>query len=217
MGAQKVATVYIDGFNLYHGLVFKGWNQYKWLDLCAFSAHIIPSGYKLGRVRYFTSRIKKDVAKHNRQHRYLSALKAHNGSDIEIRYGNYQIFDSHCKHCGNSPVFCRDCGREFSKPNEKKTDVNLATFMLTDCFEKLTDCIVLISGDSDYEAPLNEIRRLFPSVYRVVAYPPKRRNPALEPLCDVAFDIPEDCFRDSLLPNPVKTKNGRLAKPTDWP
>lgn len=214
-----MATVYIDGFNLYHGMVSRGWDKYKWLDLRAFSKSIIPSGYRLGRVWYFTSRIRGNIKKYERQDRYVSALRAQYGGRIRILFGNYQMFDTHCKHCGSKPVYCASCWKEYTKPTEKKTDVNVATHMLTDCFEKHTNCVILISGDSDYEAPLKEIKRLFPSVYRVVAYPPRRKNPALSDFCDDTVIIPEASFSSSQLPNPVKSKKTgkKYPKPIDWP
>lgn len=214
--AMKTATVYIDGFNLYYGMVKKGWGKYKWLDLRAFAEKIIPSDYALGCVWYFTSWIKGNVQKYERQQRYVNALKAR--GNIKIEYGNYQMFDTHCKHCGCKPVFCGHCGNEYTKPTEKKTDVNLSTFMLTDCIEKLTDCVVLVSGDSDYDAPLTQIKRLFPLVHRVVAYPPRRKNSALEKFTDSQCDIDEAVFAGSLLPNPVKSEltGKKYFKPTDW-
>jgi hypothetical protein len=189
------------------------------LDLVAFANSIVPEGIKLCKVRYFTSLIKGDVEKHNRQQRYINALKFHNGDSIEIRYGNYQVFDSHCKHCKSKPVICSSCGNVYSKPTEKKTDVNISTSMIVDCVEEKTNCTILISGDSDYEAPLLEIGRLFPSVLRIIAFPPRRRNPALFDKCDDYFDILEDSFKLNQLPNPVvSSATGRkYPKPDKWP
>ena len=90
--------------------------------------------------------------------------------------------------------------------------------MLVDCFEKRTDCIILVSGDSDYETPLLEINRHFPGVQKIVAFPPKRRNPSLYKCCDQYFDITENSFKNCLLPNPVISPiNGKkITKPSEW-
>jgi len=214
----KTATVYIDGFNLYYGMVERGWPQYKWLDLYSFAKTIVPAGYKLDYVGYFTSHIKGDEEKHNRQEKYLNALRAHIGSNIKFIYGNYQMFPSYCKYCKSEPVYCRNCGKEVFKSTEKKTDVNISTYMLSDCFENLTDCIVLVSGDSDYDAPLKEIRRLFPLVQRIIAFPPKRKNSALIGLADSSFTISEDSFANCQLPDPVRNiKTGKeYYRPDTW-
>lgn len=219
MPGKKTAITYIDGFNLYHGMLNKGWGHYKWLDLNAFSESLVPAKHDLALTRYFTSRIKGDQAKHDRQVRYISALRAHLGNKLDVKYGSFQFFPSHCKHCGNKPVYCQNCANEYSKPNEKKTDVNIATYLLVDCIDKNTNCVVLIAGDTDYEPVLIELARLFPKVTRIVAFPPKRRNPKLFGLCDSWFDISEDSFSKCQLPNPVtSSKTGKLYhKPSVWP
>lgn len=216
MENNKTATVYIDGFNLYYGMMNKGWGSFRWLNLYTFAEKIIPSDYKLGHVWYFTSKIKGDESKHNRQQNYLNALKAM--GQIKIEYGNYQSVDSRCKHCGDTPILCSGCENKHIKTTEKMTDVNLSTYMITDCIEGLTNCVVLVSGDSDYRAPLMQIKRLFPSILRVVAYPPKRKNPAIEKLFDLQNETTKDVFAGSQLPNPVKNKkNGKkYYKPTTW-
>ena len=215
----KNAVVYIDGFNLYNGIMDKGWSQYRWLDVGSLSEEICPKGYQIKLIRYFTSIVKGDVGKHQRQQVYLNALKAHLGSKYREMYGRFQLFPSHCKYCDTSPIFCSNCGKEYSKPNEKKTDVNIATSMLIDCFENNTDAIILISGDSDFERPLDEIGRLFPTVLREIAFPPKRRNPKLIGFCDQNFTIDISHFRNAgLLPNPVinPKNNKEYHKPSTW-
>ncbi len=218
MAILPKSTVYIDGFNLYHGIMNKGWDRYRWLDVFPFSHRLIPPNYSLNKVRYFTSHITGDVLKHDRQQVYLNALKAKNGNAIEIQYGKYSNFATHCKFCDAKPVVCKNCGVDYVKPNEKQTDVNICTAMLMDCFESQTDYIVLVSGDSDYEAPLKEISRAFPNVKRIIAFPPMRRNPKLYALCDQWFIIPEVHFSSSQLPDPVVSqKSGqKYSKPQSW-
>ncbi len=212
------ATVYIDGFNLYHGLMDKGMGSCRWLDLFALSQKLLPPKYELRMVRYFSTRIKGDPAGHNRQTRYLAALRAHLGDKIDMKFGRFQLFPSRCKHCGKTPVYCSSCMQEYSKPNEKKTDVNLTTMMLTDCFEKLTNCVVLVSGDGDYETAWVELHRIFPKIERVIAFPPKRRNPRLYAPCESYFDIPKKYLLHSQLPDPVKNpKNSKTyQRPDEW-
>lgn len=218
MMKKRWATVYIDGFNLYHGLMDKGLGSCRWLDLFALSQKLIPPKYELKLVRYFSTRIKGDPDGHNRQARYFAALRAHLGDRIDMKFGRFQLFPSHCKHCGSKPVHCSSCMNEYSKSNEKKTDVNIATMLLTDCFEKLTNCIVLVSGDGDYETALEELHRLFPKTERIIAFPPKRRNPKLYNLCESYFNIPKEDLLHSLLPDPVRNpKNNKLYRmPDEW-
>ncbi len=218
MKKKRWATVYIDGFNLYHGLMDKGLGPCRWLDLYSLSQKLIPPQFKLRLVRYFSTHIKGDPAGHLRQAAYLAALRAHLGNKIDMKFGRFQLFPSHCKHCGNKPVYCSSCMKEYSKPNEKKTDVNLSTMMLVDCFEKFTNCVVLVSGDGDYETALVELHRIFPKIERIIAFPPKRRNPKLYSPCESYFDIPKADVLNSLLPDPVKnSRSGKLYQmPNEW-
>lgn len=74
---NKRAIVYIDGFNLYNGIMDKGLKKYRWLNLFSLSQKIIPGGYELHLVRYFTSRIKGNQEKYLRQMIYIhSCLKS---------------------------------------------------------------------------------------------------------------------------------------------
>ena len=218
MPKKKPAIVYIDGFNFYFGLKEKGLSKYKWIDYFSLSEKITPSGFEPILIRYFTSRIKGDVDKHDRQQKYLNSLKAHIGSKIDIQYGRFQLFPSYCKHCKASPLYCQNCGNEYLIRNEKKTDVNIATTMLADCIEKKADCVILISGDSDYEPILVQLNRLFPKIYRVIAFPPKRRNSGIFHCCEDHFDITKADIETSLLPNPVinPSNKKKYFMPTEW-
>ena len=219
----KRTIFYIDGFNLYHGLKEKGWRRYLWLNLHELSIGLLPPGHKLELVRYFTARVKglkDDPDKPVRQSLYIDALetlKPH----VEIQYGRYQAFQSHCRHCNNM-VFCAHCGKEHVKPNEKKTDVNIMTALLVDLFENKCDTQMLVSGDSDYEITLEQIRRLFPKKELVLAFPPRRRNHSLIKSGYYTHwqGIAENSFAQSQFPDPVlKTVAGKqisLAKPTTW-
>ncbi len=53
---MKKAIVYIDGFNLYYGLL-KG-TPWRWLDLGAFADRLVGKHHEVIAVRYFTARIK---------------------------------------------------------------------------------------------------------------------------------------------------------------
>jgi len=164
--------------------------------------------------------VKKNPQKHARQLNYINALKANSKGKINIELGRFQDFDIYCKNKGcGAPLRCASCGAKYRKPNEKKTDVNLTTYMLTDCFENRTDCIVMVSGDTDYEMPLKEIRRLFDKVEIIIAYPPKRKNAHLKKYCTLgSISIIEPMLTKSLLPDPViLSKSGTYYHcPPSW-
>ena len=53
---MKKAIVYIDGYNLYFGLL-KG-TSWKWLDLWKFAEALVAGRFELIEVQYFTAPIK---------------------------------------------------------------------------------------------------------------------------------------------------------------
>ena len=67
--------VYIDGFNLYYGLL-RG-TPWMWLDLVAFARALLTDRYVISEVKYFTARIRSDrfaaISPHD-QSCYLDAL-----------------------------------------------------------------------------------------------------------------------------------------------
>ena len=72
---KKKTIVYIDGYNLYYGLL-KG-TAYKWLDLLAFARQLLPDDHEVVAVKYFTSctlTYPHDNAAVERQNVYLQAL-----------------------------------------------------------------------------------------------------------------------------------------------
>jgi hypothetical protein len=50
---KKKTIVYIDGYNLYYGLL-KG-TAYKWLDLLAFARQLLPDDHEVIAVKYLSS------------------------------------------------------------------------------------------------------------------------------------------------------------------
>ena len=79
--------VYVDGFNLYYGAV-KG-TPYKWLDLVELARQLVPAGYVVDKLKYFTARVSGVSNKRApaRQQAFLSALQTL--PEVEIHMGNF--------------------------------------------------------------------------------------------------------------------------------
>jgi hypothetical protein len=152
MATQKRVIVYIDGFNLYFGLMQKGWQKYLWLDLKKFAVSLLRSGQILIHTKYFTSRISKPVSKQRLQSNLIDALNAL--TEFSIYYGRYQAEVRTCENCGFNAIIS----------NEKKTDVNIATELLVDAFQDKFDTAILVTADADLTAPIVAIRKLFPQM-----------------------------------------------------
>ena len=105
--------VYIDGGNLYHGLL-RFHPELKWLDLEKFAKALVRSDHQISAVKYFTSRIKThpyDPKPIERQNVYLQTLVA--SSSVSIIEGYYQ----NSKKC-QLPDMVTVGNKTFSRPNE---------------------------------------------------------------------------------------------------
>lgn len=120
----------------------------KWLDLEKLTKELLLTiktnrPFELVEVKFFTSAVfpnkdkrrgklnKNQEGKLNRQFHYWDTLKM---LGVKVIQGTHKI--------------------ESGKRIEKQTDVNIATSITYDCCKKDVDCVVLLSNDSDFKAPL---------------------------------------------------------------
>ena len=190
---------------MYFGINSKGWNNLKWLDVYALASNLIKPHQSLSEVLYFTARVRNAPDKEKRQNTYLEALQTYRG--ITITYGRFQP----------NVITCYSCGHSYSSPNEKMTDVNIASRMLVDSFQDKFDTAFLISGDTDLIPPIKEIKSLFPKKRIIVAFPPGRHNISLQNMAHASFIIGRKKLLDSQLPEEVTKPDGfTLRRPAEW-
>ncbi len=166
MGNKKRVTFYIDGFNFYFGLkrtkvTDREWRKFYWMDMVKLCESFLGPDQELAKVIYFTAS-PLSPQKNSRQSAFLNANKLINGNCFEIVRGKYLE-----KH-----LICPYCKGDISRPEEKKTDVNISIRMVEDCVMKATDVVALVSADSDLVPPIELIQRLFPNVGIKVYFPP---------------------------------------------
>jgi uncharacterized LabA/DUF88 family protein len=163
-GASGPRTiVYIDGFNLYYGLV-KG-TTWKWLDLPAFCQAMLPQNNIVG-VKYFTAKIEARAGNPQqvtRQETYLSVLETLPG--VEVHFGRFLTNPAQmalARTVPGHPGFVRGPVHfvEVMKTEEKGSDVNLATHLVVDGYEHVYDVAVVVSNDSDLTYPIEVVRKL---------------------------------------------------------
>ncbi|SEG00217.1 NYN domain-containing protein [Halpernia humi] len=201
---KERVIVYIDGFNLYFGLMEAGFDYLRWLNVKLLAENIINSNQILEKVIYFTSRVNGNPDKQKRQSTYLEALEVKN---VDIIYGQYNFNTEECKRCGNV----------WANPKEKMTDVNIATQILIDAFNNKFDMAILISGDSDLVPPLKVINSQFKDKRVFVAFPPKRNSVALKNQSKGSMVIGRKTLKESQLEEAIKNKFGYiLTKPNEW-
>ena len=155
---NKKTIVYIDGFNLYYGLLRQN-QSFKWLDIRKFSRLLVSPNNIIVAVKYFTSRVNYDPRKPSakaHQEIYLRALQKL--GSVEIVEGYYQRQDAKMPFRFEPCKSCRPYA-DVIRTEEKRSDVNLATAMMADFHENKADSFVVISGDADLVAPIEYIRR----------------------------------------------------------
>ncbi|EFG74150.1 hypothetical protein HMPREF0591_5931 [Mycobacterium parascrofulaceum ATCC BAA-614] len=200
-------AVYVDGFNLYHGLHEASGRKHLWLDVVALAQNLRPQS-SLAKVMYFTAPVLNDSGGLARQQRYLNALKAQNPGVIEIVEGRYQQKNKTCKKCGNT----------WRTYEEKETDVNIAINLVADASIKLTDAALIISADSDLAPGVKLARKLNPNLFVAAAFPPRRVCNELKTLMPNSFHIGMGKIRNSQLPPVVidAATRKQFTRPTKW-
>ena len=204
-------NVYIDGFNFYYGAVKD--TPYKWLDFQKFVSLLRPAD-DIQRIYYFTALVDGSHRKH--QLTYLGALGTLPA--IEVVLGRFKSKQIKCE-----VVACSDqtCDKVFRKPEEKRTDVNIAVSMVDHAYQNLCDQFVLISGDSDLVPAVRMIKHRFPAK-RVIVYVPAKdriRGFAVElrTSADRHRELPLNLMPHSQLPGKVSDgAGGSFDKPVTW-
>ena len=202
---MRRVIAYVDGFNLYFGLKDRGWTRYYWLNIKELVTRLLKMNQELAATKYFTARVIGDPGKQKRQATFIEALETLDG--FRIFYGKYQLNPRRCPHCGF----------EDRVPNEKMTDVQIATEMLSDAFANRFDLALLISADSDLVPPVRAIRNMFPEKQVVVAFSPARASIDLAAAASAHFTIGRANLKQSLFPDQVKKEDGFVLNcPPSW-
>lgn len=203
MNRHKV-IVYIDGFNLYHGIKTAFGDKYLWLNMMAMSQGFLRPEDELVAVRYFTTKVIDQPAKEARQSRLLKAMDA---SGVETHLGKFQ----------RRTIECRKCHATWRSYEEKFTDVAIGVRMVEDAATRQCDRMILVSADSDLIPAIESVRRVNAGVRLIVAFPPKRQSVDLRKLADGHFAIGEDTLRSALFPPVVTTADGyQIHQPREW-
>lgn len=159
-------TFYIDGFNFYYALKRSKvsnpvWKQFYWIDFVKLFSQFLGNNQVLSKVVYFTA-TPLSSQKSSRQGTLFNANKLINGDHFEVVRGKYY----------DKQIICPSCKYSISKPEEKRTDVNISVRMMGDCSLNATDVLVLVSADSDLAPPIEFIQKHYPDKTVRVYFPP---------------------------------------------
>ena len=209
---QKIAHVYIDGFNFYYNAVKS--TSYKWLDFSKMINLLFPSFY-IHNIKYFTARVKslpRDPHQQNRQQIFLRALGTI--PNLEIIYGHFATHSVFLP-LKNPPSHSNGLV-EVLKTQEKGSDVNLATHLLRDGFMNLYDIAIVISNDSDLVEAIKIVKsELLKDV--IIAYPKKNSvSNALKQVASNVMPIRDSVLAASQFPINMQDAHGQFSKPPTW-
>ena len=215
-------NVFVDGFNWYYALknmkgIDSDWQKFYWLDYVKFFNHFIGNGQVLQKVIYFTAPPPPDRITFSYEGRTLQKLlfdanRAINGNKFEVVMGHFY----------KKTVTCKVCRAQYTAYEEKNTDVNIATRLLSDCTLNNVDTLILVTADSDLTAPLKFIKEHYPAKKIRIYFPPGNCSSALDlfskscgkPATRLERSKPK--FEKSIMPDTVTVGRKTYAIPTKW-
>jgi NYN domain len=209
---KPTANVYVDGFNLYYGALKN--TPYKWLDLDALFRILLPS-YQIQRIRYFTARVSGragNMQAPSRQNTYLRALRTL--PNVTIHLGHFLTTEVRMPLA--KPTSSGAKTVKVIKTEEKGSDVNLATYLLTDAMRHDSVAAVVVSNDSDLCEPIRFAQGEFGvpvgllNPHRVPSQALLKLKPAL------VRPIRSGPLSASQFPPRMSDSHGKFFKPTAW-
>ena len=218
-------NVYIDGYNLYYGLLQGG--QYKWLDVVSLFVNGIcrqqdPQA-TVTRVNYFSSRVRARFAHHgqasmNSQASYIRAHQQLYPHQFNAEMSSHAVGTINAIAYGGKAVDLRN-RVEVWRVEEKQTDVHIGTMMYRDVAMSDVQQIVLCSNDSDMLPALRFIRSDFPKIKIGLVFPAKSEIFSRE--LDACSDwtrksIAEEELAKFQLPAQIATHKKPIKKPSYW-
>ena len=224
-------NVYIDGFNLYYGLLKR--SSFKWLDLQRLYEAVLAKN-EINRILYFTAKL--DARAHNpdqptRQMTYLRALKTL--PKVEVYFGSFLSSvvrqplvkidpetGGWLRGSDGRPILKTDpSGRVLSafvlKTEEKGSDVNLAAHLLKDAHTRDCECAVVISNDSDLITPIRLAKQ--ECGLKIGLIPPRKKGShELKRLADFVVDARLHYLEAAQFPKSFPDEHGTIHKPPEW-
>lgn len=206
---MAVASVYIDGFNLYYGALKR--TPYKWLDLGKLCSALLPND-TVQELHYFTARVSarpyNPTSAHD-QSLYLRALKT--VPNLRIVYGHFLTHSVPMYLSNVSPA-----QRVWvDKTEEKGSDVNLASHLLRDAYLKRFEIAVLITNDSDLAEPVRIVSREIGLPIGILN-PHQFHSRELRQYATFVKRIRQGDLATSQFPPILTDRKGSFGKPNGW-
>lgn len=201
---KKKIAVYVDGFNLYHGIKNLNKPYLKWLNLYSLAEKFVDP--KLDRIEkiYYFSAIATHLDKETilRHRTYVEALET---VGVEFIGGNFKKKMLDYKN--------KQINLQWTKHEEKETDVNISIYMVRDAIKRSFDKIILITNDTDMVPAVKMARSENNEIQFKLLTPPTLEThdsllKAIKP--GHATKLTEGHIKTSLLLEMIKKKNGKI-------
>jgi uncharacterized LabA/DUF88 family protein len=208
-------NVYVDGFNLWYAIRehARSGHAVKWLNLDQLSRLLLPND-TINRIRYFTAAIQPRPNRPNQavhQQMYWRALRTI--PHLSIHEGTFRT-DPRWMPLETPPPTGSPTVRVL-KTEEKGSDVNLATFLVSDAYEQDFEKAVVISNDSDLCTPIALVRmRLGLDV--IVYNPGAKHSRELQRDATVMRQLRRGPMIGSQFPATLTDAQGTFTKPPGW-
>jgi uncharacterized LabA/DUF88 family protein len=209
-------VVYFDGFNFYYAAFRRaGFASYKWLDLVRFCEVALPRN-DIELVRFFTARLGSSRgrgAQRARQDVYLEALATL--PRLTVHLGEFVEHPRRLRLV--QPPLGGPATAEVWVPEEKGSDVNLASHLLLDAVRDACDVAVVVSNDADLLEPVRMTRDELGKTVGVLRVDGGQRKCIFGGRVDFIRTVRRGHFAAAQLPETVCTPRGRvLTRPTEW-
>ena len=187
------------------------WHKFYWIDFVKFFDHFTLNGQVLQRVFYFTTQ-PLNIQKSNRQGTLLGANQLLNAGRFEVIYGKFY----------DKELICPVCNTRYTRPEEKRTDVNISVQMMGDCALNNVDTLVLVCADSDLVPPLEFIKKHYPEKKIRIYFPPDNFSSALRDFMRshkgkvVRLEKSKIKFLNSIMPDTVTRDDISYTIPPKW-
>ncbi len=170
---------------------------------------------QIEQICYFTARVNprpNDPTQPQRQQVYLRALRTL--PKLEIILGQFRERRTRLPLTNPPPGGPKTV--EVIKPEEKGTDVNLATRLLVDGFKNNYEQAVVISNDSDLATPMKYVKEELKLKVSVVNPSKTPTHRDLEDAATYAKRLRRNHLIRSQFSKVLQDRNGRFSKPKSW-
>mgnify|MGYP003625386782 FL=1 len=204
-------AVYVDGFNVYYRALQR--SRFKWLDLEALATRLLKPSDSVDLVRYFTARVKPrpgfaDAPR--KQQIYLNALKS--SKVMRIHFGSFLSKSVRRPLAADPNQFV-----EVLDTEEKGSDVNLASYLLHDGWNKRYDLALVLSQDTDLVEPIRLVTNDLKLPVGVIWVSNTSPNPKLVSVASFVRHASKSDLKAAQFADPLPLLNGKfLNKPAGW-